>query len=165
MDTSAPSDTNHDTTGVVFRPAQATDLSEIVRMLADDPLGAQREAWSDPLPLGYIEAFEAIRNDPNNELVVAVIAEQLVGVLQMTFIPYLTYQGRWRALIEGVRIASHARSKGLGAAMIGWAIQRARDRNCVMVQLTTDRTRADALRFYERFGFVSSHHGLKLHLS
>ena len=164
MESSAPAEVSPDAAGVSFRPAEAKDLSELVRMLADDPLGAKREAWGDPLPVGYPEAFEAIRKDPNNELVVAVVGDHLVGMLQITFIPYLTYQGRWRALIEGVRIASSARSKGLGAAMIRWAIQRARERNCVMVQLTTDRAREDALRFYERLGFVASHHGMKLHL-
>ncbi len=133
-------------------------------MLADDPLGARREVWCDPLPAGYCQAFEAIRKDPNNELVVAVIGDRLVGMLQLTFIPQLTYQGRWRALIEGVRIHSNARSQGLGAAMVRYAIERARDRDCVMVQLTTDRAREDALRFYERLGFVASHHGMKLHL-
>lgn len=102
-------------------------------MLADDPLGARREVWCDPLHAGYNQAFEAIRKDPNNELVVAVIGDQLVGMLQLTFIPQLTYQGRWRALIEGVRIHSNARSQGLGAAMVRYAIQRARDRSCVMV--------------------------------
>lgn len=148
----------------VFRLAVAQDLRELVQMLADDPLGAERESCSDPLPPSYVQAFEAIRNDPNNELVVATAGDRLVGMLQMTFIPYLTYQGRSRALIEGVRVASNARSRGLGRAMIQWAIERARDRGCVMVQLTTHRVRKDALRFYERLGFVASHHGMKLHL-
>lgn len=163
-DSSMPAGADLDAEHVIFRPAEAQDLSELVRLLADDPLGAKREAWSDPLSPGYVDAFEAIRSDPNNELVVAVVGDSVVGMLQITFIPYLTYQGRWRATIEGVRIASNARSKGLGAKMIHWAIQRARDRNCVMVQLTTDRARDDALRFYERLGFVASHHGMKFHL-
>jgi len=150
--------------GVSFRVAETQDLPELVRMLADDPLGSKRETLSDPLPVSYNEAFEAIRDDPNNELVVATIHNRVVGMLQITFIPYLTYQGRRRALIEGVRVASDARSHGLGAAMIQWGIDRARARDCVMVQLTTDRARDDALRFYERLGFVASHHGMKLHL-
>lgn len=164
VDSSTPAELDFDAAGVSFRTAEARDLPELVRMLADDPLGAKREAWGDPLPVGYTEAFETIRQDPNNELVVAVVGEQLVGMLQITFIPYLTHQGRWRALIEGVRVASGARSKGLGAAMIRFAVQRAKNRDCVMVQLTTDRAREDALRFYERLGFVASHHGMKLHL-
>lgn len=158
------SSANPDAPGVAFRAANAGDLPELVRMLADDPLGARREAWADPLPRGYAEAFAAIGRDPNNELIVATLDDRLVGMLQLTYIPYLTYQGGWRALIEGVRVASHARSQGVGAAMIRWAVQRARDRNCVMVQLTTDRAREDALRFYERLGFVATHHGMKLHL-
>lgn len=133
-------------------------------MLADDPLGARREVVSDPLGVGYMEALAAIAADPNNELVLAVLDDVPVGMLQVTFIPCLTYQGGWRALVEGVRVASGARSHGIGAALLEWAIERARSRGCVMVQLTTDRARPDALRFYERLGFVASHHGMKLHL-
>jgi len=87
----------------------------------------------------------------------------VVGVLQLTFIPYLTYQGGWRALIEGVRVARGARSQGLGKALLEWAIARARERGCVMVQLTTDKSRPDAKRFYDGLGFVASHEGMKLH--
>ena len=151
-------------TDLVFRVAHGADLAAIVRMLADDPLGAQRESCSDPLPRSYHAAFEAIDRDPNNELVVAVLGDAVIGVLQMTFIPYLTHRGAWRALIEGVRVSSGARSGGAGGAMIRWAIERAKQRDCAMVQLTTDRSRADALRFYERLGFVASHHGMKLRL-
>ncbi len=149
---------------VTFRAARHDDLPTLVRMLADDPLGAQREVFSTPLASGYEEAFAAIEADSNNELMVAVLDGAPMAMLQLTFIPCLTHQGRWRALIEGVRVASGARSQGIGRAMIECAIERARDRDCVMVQLTTDRAREDALRFYERLGFVASHHGMKLHL-
>ena len=148
----------------VFRSARAEDLPVLVRMLADDPLGSRRESWSDPVAAGYADAFAAIEADPGNELVVAVLDDAVVGMLQLTFVPSLTYQGRWRALIEGVRVAQRARSRGVGAAMFEWAIERARARGCVMVQLTTDRERDDALRFYERLGFVASHRGMKLRL-
>ena len=103
-------------------------------------------------------------SDPNNELFLAMVESRIVGVLQLTFIPYLTYQGGWRALIEGVRIASEFRSKGIGREMFQWAIDRARNRGCHMLQLTTDKARPDALRFYESLGFTASHEGLKLHL-
>lgn len=146
-----------------FRLACTQDLTDLVRMLADDPLGSKRETWSVPVAADYVDAFAAIDADPNNELVVGVIDEVIVGMLQVTFIPYLTYQGGWRALIEGVRVCSSVRSQGVGAAMLQWAIDRARSRNCVMAQLTTDRAREDALRFYERLGFVPSHYGMKLH--
>lgn len=149
---------------LTFRTAVSDDLPDLVRMLADDPLGNRREVFSCPLLPGYSDAFAAIDADPNNELMVAVLGGSIVGMLQITFIPYLTYQGRWRALIEGVRVSSEARSHGVGGAMLNWAIELARSRDCVMVQLTTDRTREDALRFYERLGFVSSHHGMKLQL-
>ncbi len=147
-----------------FREAERDDLPAIVQMLADDPLGARRESFSDPLADSYLAAFDAVQRDPNNELIVAETDGVVIGVLQLTFIPNLTHRGGWRALVEGVRVSPSARSGGTGGAMMRWAIERARQRGCVMIQLTTDRTRGDALRFYERLGFVSSHHGMKLSL-
>lgn len=151
-------------TRVQFRRAQKADVRAIVDMLANDPLGAKRERFQSPLPQSYYDAFEAIDSDPNNELLVATVDSQITGVLQLTFIPYLTYQGGWRALIEGVRVASEFRSKGIGREMFQWAINRARIRGCHMLQLTLDKARPDALRFYESLGFTASHEGLKLHL-
>ena len=149
-----------------FRRATRDDLSAIVRLLADDPLGARRESFMDPLPASYEAAFTAIDRDPNHELVVVDAPDQPVaGVLQLTLIPHLTYRGGWRAQIEGVRVAAHLRSAGVGEQLFRWAIQRARDRGCHLVQLTSDKARPDAIRFYERLGFVASHEGMKLHLS
>ena len=145
-----------------FRRARAEDVPAIVHLLADDPLGARRERDESPLPPAYLQAFRVVDSDANNDLVVACQGKEVVGVLQITFIPYLTYQGGWRALIEGVRVASGARSQGTGKALIEWAIARARERGCVMVQLTTDKARVDAKRFYEGLGFVASHEGMKL---
>lgn len=137
----------------------------LVRLLADDPLGAQREAATSPLPASYYAAFEAIDRDPNNELIVAETADsQLAGMLQLTFIPYLTYQGGWRALVEGVRVAAALRSGGIGGRLLQRAIDRARERGCHMIQLTSDKARPDAIRFYESLGFVASHEGMKLRL-
>ena len=149
---------------MTFRRAGQRDLPAIVRLLADDPLGANRERYDEPLPQGYLRAFEAIEADPNNELVVACLQDEVVGVLQLTFIPYLTYQGGWRALIEAVRIDSKHRSQGLGKQMFEWAIERSRRRGCHLVQLTTDKARPDAKRFYESLGFAASHEGMKLNL-
>ena len=134
-------------------------------MLADDALGSKRERFEDPLPDSYYLAFEAIEVDPNNELVVAESENRVVGVLQLTIIPYLTYQGGRRALIEGVRVSSGQRGQGIGKMLFEWAINRARAQGCHMVQLTTDKSRSDAKRFYESLGFVASHEGLKLHLN
>lgn len=148
-----------------FRRATLADLPAIVALLADDPLGAGREQFSDPLPPAYRDAFAAIDQDPNNELVVVDSADQrVIGVLQLTFIPSITYQGGWRALVEGVRVAAGFRSGGVGQQMFSWAIQRARERGCHLVQLTSDKARPEAIRFYEKLGFVASHEGLKLHL-
>lgn len=141
---------------LAFRRARAEDVPAIVRMLADDPLGATRERDEHPLPESYARAFRAIDADPNNELVVACRSERVV--------PSLTYQGGWRALIEGVRVASGERSQGSGKMLFEWAIARARERGCHMAQLTTDKARPDARRFYESLGFVASHEGMKLRL-
>ncbi len=148
-----------------FRRARAGDLGDIVRLLADDPLGAARERNVSPLPASYRDAFDAIDRDPNQELVVAEIGASVVGVLQITFIPYLTHQGAWRALVEGVRVDASLRAAGLGRRMLGHAIERARARGCSLVQLTSDKTRRDAIRFYESLGFVASHEGFKLRLA
>jgi ribosomal protein S18 acetylase RimI-like enzyme len=88
----------------------------------------------------------------------------VIGTLQLTFIPGLSHRGGWRAQIEGVRVAAEFRSSGIGRRMFLWAIERAQDRGCRMVQLTSDKSRQDAIRFYEKLGFVASHEGLKLHL-
>lgn len=139
---------------LTFRQATRSDVPDIVRMLAEDALGAKRESYGSPLPASYYAAFEAICGDPNNELVVACLASRVVGVLQLTFIPYLTYRGSWRAQIEGVRVDASMRSRGVGRKLFEWAIDRAGKRGCHLVQLTSDRTRTDAIRFYESLGFL-----------
>lgn len=147
-----------------MRLATEQDLDCIVSMLADDELGSKRECYTQPLPMSYIKAFKAISADPNNELVVACEGREVVGVLQITFTPYITYQGGWRATIEGVRTSTAIRGKGIGTKLIEWAIHRAKARGCHLVQLTTDKKRGDALRFYERLGFEATHEGLKMKL-
>ena len=147
-----------------FRIAIEQDLDRIVEMLADDVLGSKRERYERPLPDSYIKAFQAITADPNNELVVACRGEEIIGVQQITFTPYITHQGGWRATIEGVRTSSSERGKGLGTELIRFGIQRAKERGCHLVQLTTDKKREDALRFYESLGFKASHEGLKMKL-
>lgn len=149
-------------TEIRFRVATEKDLDAIVAMLADDVLGSKRERYEQPLPTSYIKAFEAITADPNNELIVACDGKEVIGVQQITFTPYLTHQGGWRATIEGVRTSTSVRGKGVGTKLIKWAIQRAVERGCHLVQLTTDKNRPDALRFYERLGFKATHEGLKL---
>lgn len=145
-----------------MRPARVEDLPEIVAMLADDPLGASREDLDDPAP--YRRAFDAIEADPHQHLVVADADGAVVGTLQLTVIPGLSRKGASRALIEAVRVHSGHRGDGLGAAMVRWAVDEARRQDCSLVQLTSDATRKDAHRFYERLGFTASHVGFKLTL-
>jgi GNAT superfamily N-acetyltransferase len=133
-------------------------------MLADDMLGAAREDARLPLASGYTDAFAAIAADPNQLLVVAEQDGEVVGTLQLSFIPGLSYQGAWRGQIEGVRVAAGRRGQGLGERMIRWAIAECRARGCRLVQLSTNIARTDAHRFYERLGFSRSHYGYKLDL-
>jgi ribosomal protein S18 acetylase RimI-like enzyme len=150
----------------MFREASSTDLPEIIALLADDLLGATREVPSETIDQAYLDAFAAIEADGNQLLAVAVdVDEKVIGCLQLSFIPGLSRTGMWRAQIEGVRIAVGHRGGGLGSAMIQWAVDQARARGCGLVQLTSDKRRPDAIRFYERFGFVASHEGLKLDLT
>jgi len=151
-------------TDVTFRRAQASDLPAIIALLADDVLGQQREDASSPPNRKYVEAFHAIDTDHNQLQVVATHGDEVIGTLQLSFIPGLARQGAWRGQIEGVRIAAAHRGSGLGQQMFEWAIAQCRARGCNLVQLTTDRERPDAHRFYERLGFVGSHIGYKLAL-
>ncbi|MGD6803861.1 GNAT family N-acetyltransferase [Rossellomorea aquimaris] len=149
---------------LTFREAREHDVDTIVKMLSDDILGSKRERYEHPLPNSYMQAFKAIDKDPNNELIVACLEGEVIGVLQITFTPYLTHQGSWRATIEGVRTSSRVRGLGAGTEMMEWAIQRAKDRDCHLIQLTTDKQRPEALRFYEKIGFEATHEGMKLKL-
>jgi len=149
---------------LVFRKALPADIPCLVSMLSDDELGALREDGSRPLNQKYLQAFAEIESDANNELTVVESDGEVVGMLQLTFIPYLTYIGSWRCLIEGVRIHSDHRGQGLGAKFLQWAIERARERDCRIVQLTSDKKRPSALRFYESLGFKATHEGFKLRL-
>ncbi|MFC8506374.1 GNAT family N-acetyltransferase [Streptomyces sp. NPDC057411] len=145
-----------------IRPARRDDLPAIVAMLADDPLGALRESPDDLTP--YTAAFDRLDQDPNQHLVVAVRAGTVVGTLQLTIIPGLSRRGTTRSIIEGVRIHSEERGSGLGTRLIEWAVAESRAQGCGLVQLTSDVTRTDAHRFYERLGFEASHLGFKLSL-
>jgi GNAT superfamily N-acetyltransferase len=147
-----------------FRQATAFDLARLVSMLSDDELGALREDGSHTLNQRYLDAFREIERDPNNELIVVEGDGEVIGMLQLTFIPYLTYIGSWRCLIEGVRIHSDYRGQGLGRQFFNWAIARAKARKCRIVQLTSDKARSSALRFYESLGFEATHEGFKLQL-
>ena len=149
---------------LVFRRAGQRDLAAIVALLADDSLGRSREDPRLPLDPGYAKAFSSIEADSNQYLAVADRAGAIVACLQITFIPGLSRRGLWRGQIESVRVASGARGEGLGEQMLQWAIGICRERGCGLMQLTTDKTRSDARRFYEKLGFVASHEGMKLAL-
>lgn len=157
-------DDSPDSANLSFRRATREDLPDIVRLLADDPLGKERERWLDPLPPCYGEAFDEIDADANHELIVVECNGAVAATLQLTVLPGLARQGAKRAQIEAVRVDGRLRGLGIGARLFEWAIDRARQRGCHLVQLTTDTQRPDAHRFYERLGFVASHVGMKLDL-
>jgi GNAT superfamily N-acetyltransferase len=147
---------------LAIRDATEADLPAILAMLADDMLGAGRETGTvDP---AYLAAFRAIQTEPNCRELVAVLDGRIVGCFQLNLIPGLGRKGSWRAQIESVRVVQDRRNAGIGAAMMSWAIDEARRRGCGLVQLTTDKQRADAHRFYRRLGFEATHEGMKLML-
>ncbi|MFE3181512.1 GNAT family N-acetyltransferase [Streptomyces violascens] len=142
-----------------IRPALPEDIPAIVAMLADDPLGAQRESPDDLTT--YRMAYDRLAGDPNQHLVVADRGGEVVGTLQLTVIPGLSRRGSTRSIIEGVRVHSAERGGGLGTRLIEWAVDESARQGCQLVQLTSDVTRTDAHRFYERLGFEASHVGFK----
>jgi Predicted acetyltransferase len=150
---------------VTFREARREDVPVIVAMLADDPVARSRESGDtsdEAYWEAYYAAFDAIQEDPRNELIVAEASGEVVGTMQLTFIPGLSRRGGERLQIEAVRVAASMRGQGLGRKMIGWAIDRARARGCRLVQLTSDKSRTEAHRFYGSLGFTASHEGFKL---
>jgi ribosomal protein S18 acetylase RimI-like enzyme len=149
---------------VLFRRATRTDLPSIVRMLADDDLGSQRERIENPLPASYDSAFEQINNDPNHELIVAERNGEVIGTLHLMFLPSVSFQGGLRAQIESVRVDKRLQSQGIGSEMMKWTMERAKQRGAHVIQLTTHKSRIDAHRFYEKLGFKGSHLGMKMDL-
>lgn len=148
-------------TDLIIRRAVRADVPAIAALLADDVLGAARET----APLADYEAgFDAVEADPNQLLAIAEIDGQPVGTMQLSFVPGLSRGGAWRGQVEAVRVASARRGQGIGEKMMAWAVERCRERNCVICELTSDKRRADAHRFYDRLGFEASHLGYKLML-
>lgn len=149
----------------VLREATADDVPAVVALLAADQLGATRDGADTPAELRpYQRAFAAIAADPGQLLLVAEQDGDVVGTLQVSFLPGLARRGAWRAQVEAVRVRSDLRGRGVGAGMVGWVVADARRRGCTLVQLTSDRSRTDAHRFYRHLGFVASHDGFKLRL-
>jgi GNAT superfamily N-acetyltransferase len=162
---------------VIFRVATRADVPAILELLADDEVSRARDAVAGcdavagrdaVVPEGadaaYWAAFEAIDADPRNELIVADDDGAVVGTCQLTFTPSLSRRGAERMTIEAVRVRSDTRGRGIGRAMMAWALDRARERGCGLAQLTTDKRRTDAQRFYVSLGFVASHEGMKITL-
>jgi ribosomal protein S18 acetylase RimI-like enzyme len=147
-----------------FRTATRGDLPVIVQLLADDGLGKGREQLVDPLPKAYGDAFDRMAAQPGNVYLLAEVDGEIAGCLQLTVIHGLSRTGVSRAQIEGVRVAGLHRGRGIGEALFREAIGRARTAGCGLVQLTSDKARPDALRFYEKLGFTASHEGMKLNL-
>jgi ribosomal protein S18 acetylase RimI-like enzyme len=149
-----------ETSTVTIRRARRDDIGAVVAMLADDPLGGERERIEDPLPPSYFRAFEALAINSSIQLVVAEEGGAVVGCLQLCILPGLSSQGSSRALIEDVRVATGRRSRGIGEQLVQWAVTEAQVRGCKLVELFTHHTRVDAQRFYKRLGFQPSHVGM-----
>jgi GNAT superfamily N-acetyltransferase len=149
---------------LIFRRATEADVPAIIELLADDMLGASRETTDAASYPQYLNAFRAIDADANQFLLVVVGGSEIVGTLQLTFIPGLARGGQKRGQIEAVRVASDRRGEKIGEAMIAWALEKCRRESCGIVQLTTDKARTEAHRFYDRLGFEPSHIGYKIKL-
>jgi len=151
---------------MTYRKAKEKDLTTIVEMIADDELAKKRENFHIPLPNEYLKAFQRIDSDSNQELIVVENNQsEIIGTMQLSFIQYLTYRGGIRAQIEGVRIRKDQRGLGIGKKMFEWAINRAKERKAHLLQLTTDKKRSKAIKFYEDLGFTPSHEGMKMHFN
>ena len=149
---------------MTFRKASKNDISAIVKLMADDALGQHRENYKTPLPAAYLKAFENIMADSNQELMVVEDENHaIIGTFQLSFIQYLSYCGGIRAQIENVMVRADQRGLGIGKLMFEWAINRAKERKAHVLQLTSDKKRPRAIKFYEDLGFVASHEGMKLH--
>jgi GNAT superfamily N-acetyltransferase len=150
---------------VVLRRATREDVPRIVDLLMDDPLGVSRDGADDTSGLEpYVRAFDLIDDDPAHLLVVAQSDGRVVATMQLSLIPGLARRGALRAQVEAVRVHADLRGSGLGRAMVGWAVDEARRRGCALVQLTSDKQRPEAHRFYAGLGFTASHEGFKLEL-
>ncbi|MET0415059.1 MAG: GNAT family N-acetyltransferase [Actinoplanes sp.] len=149
-----------------FRLAERTDVPTILDLLADDDIARSRGDGQIPeeVDAATWQAFEAIDADPNNELIVGIDEGEVVATCQLTFTPGLSRGGATRMTIEAVRVRTDRRGAGTGRAMMAYALTRARDRGCRLAQLTTDKRRTDAQRFYATLGFTASHEGMKLRL-
>ena len=147
-----------------IRVAKESDILHIVKLFSEDDLTGNREKYSKTLPSYYLEAFRKIESDPNNELIVVVMDQKIIGTFQITYIPYILLQGSTRALIEAVIVTSKLRNQGIGTQMIQWAIHRAKEKGCKIVQLTSNKKRKNAHAFYKRLGFKATHEGFKLFL-
>lgn len=148
---------------MIFRSATKNDVPFIVKLMANDKFGKLRENYQEPLPESYYEAFDIINSDPNQELMVAENDAEITGTFQLTFIQYLSFQGKLRAQIENVFVREDLTGQGIGKKMFEWAIERAKTRNAHVLQLTSDKQRPRAIKFYEDLGFTASHEGMKLH--
>ena len=153
-----------DVAAVVFRKARLEDLRAILELLNDGKVSNVLERIEEPMPRLYTDAFAVLDGDPNQRLLVGELDGRIVASLQLTFIPGIAHQGAWRAQVEAVRVAREWRGRGIGEAMMRHAIALARERGCALVQLTTNKARDGAQRFYRRLGFAPSHEGMKLRL-
>ena len=150
---------------LIARKMQKADLGVVVNLLADDELGRSREDKAEVVHGDYLRAFDQIDNDVNQQAAIFEFNGEIIGCLQITFIPGLSRRGSLRGQIEGVRVSRNFRGKGYGSKMIAWAIKKCRDRGCRVVQLTSDKKREKAIRLYEKLGFIKSHEGFKLTLA
>jgi GNAT superfamily N-acetyltransferase len=146
---------------LTYRNATTADLPFIIGLIVEDSVIDTGDSVDDAMHAGYVEALSAIDRDPNQEMLVVEEDGTPIGCFQLSYLPGLMRRGQWRGMIEVVHVAETQRNRGIGSQMMRWALERCRERGCGMVQLTSNKKRADAHRFYERLGFLRSHEGFK----
>lgn len=149
---------------VVVRVATRDDVPGMMRLLRTELPHSLDLATSGENDPRYLEAFERVSADQNQLLIVATMKERVVGATQMTMIPYVAYGGGWIGHIEAFAVDPFVRRQGVGARLVAFAVDAARARGCFRLQLTSNKRRSEAHRFYERVGFVASHEGFKMML-
>lgn len=149
---------------LAYRAARPEDLPYLVELIVEDSVISTNDDPADAMAADYRAALAAIDADPNEEMIIAELDGRRVGCFQLSYLPGIMRRGMWRGQIEMVHVQGGRQGQGIGTQMMRWAVERCRERGCGMVQLTSNKKRPDAHRFYERLGFLKSHEGFKLYL-
>jgi GNAT superfamily N-acetyltransferase len=148
---------------LAYRAATPADLPFIIALIVEDSVISTGDDPADAAHPDYVNALAEITADPNEQMIIVEDDSVPVGCFQLSYLPGLMRRGMKRGQIEVVHVAQTHRNRGIGGEMMRWAVERCRENGCSMVQLTSNKKRLDAHRFYERLGFLKSHEGFKFY--